>query len=311
MASTDEISIEVIIIQASHIPHPIASRGYAFVEIIAGNDSRRTERIKLKKNASTRWDAHVVLPPMNGASNTTFSVFHDSLFQDKCLGRVEISVRALLERQRQRADEDVVLSLADKKGKLGTGRLAIRILEQPTMSATTSTTRVETQSTVGAIQVAEQSTTSAISRAVEQAQASEQQLSPPRLTKMSDAVTSLANTASNQTDLVTSFDCLLDKVAILVKIGNEVAKIHPYVNFAWQVLSAGLKVSRIRRLTSVILSFETTYFIDSESSTRSRPENFRSCQDNGNFILICGSDRRIGGEPCSSRYRRTNLEAND
>ncbi|KAF8708943.1 hypothetical protein AX14_013486 [Amanita brunnescens Koide BX004] len=27
------------------------------------------------------------------------------------------------------------------------------------------------------------------------------------------------------------------------KIGDEVAKIHPYVNFAWQVLSAGLKVS--------------------------------------------------------------------
>ncbi|KIL54776.1 hypothetical protein M378DRAFT_174052 [Amanita muscaria Koide BX008] len=307
MASADEISIEVITIQASHIPHPIASRGYAFVEIIAGNDSRRTERIKLKKNASTRWDAHFVLPPMNGASNITFSVFHDSLFHDKCLGRVEISVRALLERQRHRADEDVILSLANKKGKLGTGRLAIRILEQPRMSATTSTTRVEDQS----IQVAEQSTTSAISRAVEQAQTSEQQLSPPRLAKMADAVTSLANTASNQTDLVISFNCLLDKVAILVKIGDGVAKIHPYVNFAWQVLSAGVKVSRIRRLTSVILSLETTYLIDSESSASSRPEIFRSCQDNGKFILICGSDRRIGGEPCSSRYCRTNLKAND
>ncbi|KAM6493347.1 hypothetical protein JOM56_011481, partial [Amanita muscaria] len=257
---SDEISIEVITIQASHIPHPIASRGYAFVEIIAGNDSRRTERIKLKKNASTRWDAHFVLPLMNGASNITFSVFHDSLFHDKCLGRVEISVRALLERQRHRADEDVILSLANKKGKLGTGRLAIRILEQPRMSATTSTTRVEDQS----IQVAEQSTTSAISRAVEQAQTSEQQLSPPRLAKMADAVTSLANTASNQTDLVISFDCLLDKVAILVKIGDGVAKIHPYVNFAWQVLSAGVKIVkaqqvRDQKISDLVRTMENLY----------------------------------------------------
>jgi tRNA pseudouridine-54 N-methylase len=98
-------------------------------------------------------------------------------------------------------------------------------LEQPTTSATTSTTRVENQSTVVAIQVAERSTTSAIAKAVEQAQTAEQQLSPPRLARTSDAVTSLANTASNQKDLVTSFDCLLDKVAILVKIGDEVAKV--------------------------------------------------------------------------------------
>jgi hypothetical protein len=75
---SDEVSIEGIseqtfyvfiltltsvyaVIQASDIPHPIASRHYAFVEIIAGNDSRRTESIKLKKNAPTRWDAHFVL----------------------------------------------------------------------------------------------------------------------------------------------------------------------------------------------------------------------------------------------------------
>ncbi|KIL57443.1 hypothetical protein M378DRAFT_41812, partial [Amanita muscaria Koide BX008] len=68
----------------------------------------------------------------------------------------------------------------------------------------------------------------------------------------------------NQMDLVTSFDCLLDKVAILVKIGDEVAKIHPYVNFAWQVLSAGLKIvkaqqDRDQKISGLVRTMENLY----------------------------------------------------
>lgn len=110
-----------VVIQASNIPYPTVSRHNAFVEIIAGIDSRHTKSIKLKKNACTRWDARFVLcvfihsrdmphsprlnsPSLNGSSKITFSVFHDSLFHNKCLGRFEISVRALLELQIQQAD---------------------------------------------------------------------------------------------------------------------------------------------------------------------------------------------------------------
>jgi hypothetical protein len=60
---------------------------------------------------------------------------------------------------------------------------------------------------------------------VEKARTAEQQLSPLQLTEMSDDVTSLGNNIANQKDLVTSFDCLLDKVAIIVKVGDEVAKV--------------------------------------------------------------------------------------
>ena len=62
-----------------------------------------------------------------------------------------------------------------------------------------------------------------MARAVEQAQTSEQQLSSTQFAKTSDAATSLADTVSNQKDLLTSFDSLLDKVAIIVRVGNEVA----------------------------------------------------------------------------------------
>ena len=97
---------------------------------------------------------------------------------------------------------------------------------------------------------------------VEYAQTAAQKLSSPPIVNTVDGGTNLAGTVSNQMGLATSLGSLLGKVEILVKIGDEVAKvslsyvraprtvlkqsqIHPYVNFAWQVLSAGFKVSRI------------------------------------------------------------------
>jgi hypothetical protein len=58
-------------------------------------------------------------------------------------------------------------------------------------------------------------------------------------------------------------------VAILVKLGDEVAKIHPYVNFAWQVLSVGLKMvkgqqDRDQKISVLLTKMEETYsFVDS------------------------------------------------
>src|ERR1700691_2730285 len=98
---------------------------------------------------------------------------------------------------------------------------------------------------------------------VERAQTAAQKLSPPPIVNAIDGVTNLAGTGSNQMTLETSLGSLLGKVEILIKIGDEVAKvclsyvrahstvlkwsqIHPYVNFAWQVLSVGFKVNQIR-----------------------------------------------------------------
>jgi hypothetical protein len=101
--------------------------------------------------------------------------------------------------------------------------------------------------------------------ALKQAQTSTQKHSQPLVANVSDAVTNLSDALSNQQNLLTSFDALMEKVDVLVKVGDEVAKvcflvssslshnlnrynfkIHPYVNFAWQVLSVGLKVISIQ-----------------------------------------------------------------
>jgi hypothetical protein len=60
---------------------------------------------------------------------------------------------------------------------------------------------------------------------LERARALEQSLSRPKITQVSGATTSLADAASNQADLATSLGFVLDKIGILVKLGDEVAKV--------------------------------------------------------------------------------------
>jgi hypothetical protein len=130
----------------------------------------------------------------------------------------------------------VVLSLVDKEGNPSSARLYVRV----------------TQDSISAV----------AGDAVEQAQTSAKKLSRPLVSNVSDAFTNTSDTLSHQQKLVTSFDALLMQFKPLVKIGDEISKvcslffpvmirinlfsfqkIHPYVNFAWTVLSAGMKVS--------------------------------------------------------------------
>jgi len=219
MASLDTTRLMVItIVQASDLPFPIlrskAFKLKAFVEIIAGNLRRRTESVKQIKNTCTWWDTQFVFPILGSPSQIAFIVLRDGILHDSCLGRFEITVEGLLERHQ--TEGDVVLSLADDRGNPSRGQLTIQIT-LPNTSVVAST--------------------------VEQAQISTQLLSAPLLVNVCDDITHLASTVSNQQTLVKSFKSVMDKVGILVNVGDELAKIHPYVNFAWQVLSLGFKVS--------------------------------------------------------------------
>ena len=95
--------------------------------------------------------------------------------------------------------------------------------------------------------------------AKEQAGRSAKKLSQPLVSDVSDTLTNISDTLSDQQKLVASFNSLMKKFEPLIKIAKVrssisppslddlnlpfLQKIHPYVNFAWQVLSAGLKVS--------------------------------------------------------------------
>ncbi|KIM80170.1 hypothetical protein PILCRDRAFT_9732 [Piloderma croceum F 1598] len=241
MASSPQGPIVVTVVQVNNLPPTIMPK--VFVEIAVGDLRRRTKSIKRKENAGTWHDAEFAFPILGGPSKLTFSVLHERVLNDKCLGRVDIDVDELLGRQH------VILSLTDKRGNPSTGRLTVRIAQQ-SMSAVAGT-------------------------AVEQAQLAGEKLSQPLLVNtMANAVTDLTNTASNQQNLVTSFGCLVDKVRILLTVGDEIAKIHPYANFAWQVLSVGLKMVRAQqdrdqKILDLVTKMEDTYsFVDSMDELR-------------------------------------------
>ncbi|KIM76026.1 hypothetical protein PILCRDRAFT_13068 [Piloderma croceum F 1598] len=114
-----------------------------------------------------------------------------------------------------------------------------------------------------------------------------QKLSSLPVVNVADGVTNHTNTILNQMSLVTSLSSLLDKVGILVKIGDEVAKIHPYVNFAWQVLSVGFKVvqaqqHRDENILKLVTTMEDTY---SFVASTNKLKNQSILQDIVNQIL--------------------------
>jgi len=93
----------------------------------------------------------------------------------------------------------VVLSLVDQKGNPSAGQLSIRIMQ-------------ESASVVAG-------------HAIEQAQTSAQGLAQPLVTSVTDAVTSISDAWTNQQNLITRFNALMQKLEVLVGIGDAVAKV--------------------------------------------------------------------------------------
>jgi hypothetical protein len=94
---------------------------------------------------------------------------------------------------------DVVLSSVEKHGTPNAVKLSIRISQ-------------ESGSTLAG-------------GAMEQAQASAQMLPQPLVANVVDTLTNVSNTLSNQQNLIASFDALMKKLGVLVKVGDEVAKV--------------------------------------------------------------------------------------
>ena len=102
------------------------------------------------------------------------------------------------------------MSLTDRRGNTSRGRLAIHM-------ATGST--------------------SIIAEVIEQAHMLEQTLSLPNITHLSDTTTNVADAVSSQTNLATSLSSLMDKVGVLVKLGDEISQDLPLISLSLLVPS--------------------------------------------------------------------------
>lgn len=113
-----------------------------------------------------------------------------------------------------------------------------------------------------AVRITERSTT-ALTSTMDRLAGLPETLVAPGPTKVTDAMGAAGDAvaALAQSDQSGSIETLLGTIGVLVKIGDEIAKvrthtsfyptflivwqIHPWVNLAWSVLSIGLKVSQL------------------------------------------------------------------
>jgi hypothetical protein len=84
------------------------------------------------------------------------------------------------------------------------------------------------------VRVTHDSTSAVAGNAVGRAHVSVQKLiGPVVVATVSNAATNISNTVSNQQNLITSFESLMKKVGVLVKIGDDVAKVCSSVSNPW------------------------------------------------------------------------------
>ncbi|KZP21272.1 hypothetical protein FIBSPDRAFT_1044227 [Athelia psychrophila] len=244
--STTKKSYEIAIVRVVGLPRlRLALSVKAHVQVDAGNVKWRTQEVKWKKDGGIQWDEKNVLPPLAPSDKITISLNRDhriDIFNKSShasQGSLEISLAELQQASGLRPNEDVVLSL-QYKGK-ETCKLAVRITESATTALSSTMDRLEGLS---------------------------ETLTAPGLTAVTGAMSAAgeAVTSLSQSDLVGSFQMLVEKLGILVKIGDEIAKIHPWVNLAWNVLSVGLKLvkaqqDRDHKITALIETMKSTYSI--------------------------------------------------
>ncbi|KZP23567.1 WD40 repeat-like protein, partial [Athelia psychrophila] len=254
-------SYEIAVIQAAGLERLQFKRKSmrAYVQIDAAGNPWRTKDVTWKNGVDLRWDDKFTLLPLSSSAKITFSLFRDGRFKlsKKLVGKLEIELGELLEQCAHRPGEDISLSL-EGKGKQ-TCKLTVRV-KDPSTTAFTS--------------------------AVEHLPEPNENTTAPRLTAAADAITSAAKAIPSATDALTtagnvvtsvvppdllgSFASLMKNLSIVVKLGDEIAKIHPWVHLAWNVLSVGLKLvqaqkERDDKIAQLVETMRSTYAIVAES----------------------------------------------
>jgi hypothetical protein len=176
--------------------------------------------------------------------------------------------------------------------------------------------------------VTQDSTSVVAASAVEQAQTSAQTLSQPLVINASDALTNISNTVSNQPNLVTSFDALMKKREVLVKVGDEVAKVCFSVFFSLPHelnslflqkdpslcpfrMAGAFRRNEGESCWMIFVLFPDIYLFDQMVQAQQARDLkildlVRAMDSSYSFVVSADEE-----PPCSSRYRRTNTEAND
>ncbi|KAJ7108125.1 hypothetical protein C8R44DRAFT_884894 [Mycena epipterygia] len=178
-----------------------------YVAIDQDNDPRTskdrvTETHVVKRNLAPTWDLPLVFPPtITGTTGIVLRLYHESSFplaKDPCLGELKTTIDELLKLQ---GDDGVAKLDLTSKGKIS-ARLLVGMQ----------------RSSLGQV-VQNMAAESEVLREVNE---------------FKKAVTELTR---DRLDLDLPLEAVIQKLDFIIKIGDEIAKIHPYANIAWKILT--------------------------------------------------------------------------
>ncbi|KAK6987700.1 WD40 repeat-like protein [Favolaschia claudopus] len=171
------------------------------------NNHRIFKTKALGRNHNPLWDSSVVFPSQASSEILTFRLFHGSLGPDICVGEANASVQDLIEQSC--SDQGVCLDINGSKGNF---QLHVSLKAATVQAAV--------------VQMTEDRSKLAIPSSLEGIRAPIETI---------QGVNSSAQFSE-------SFKAVLSALENIVKVGDELAKVHPYAKTAWTLLTSVYKI---------------------------------------------------------------------
>ncbi|KAF7966597.1 hypothetical protein HWV62_37809 [Athelia sp. TMB] len=246
-------------------PHLWPSKAY--VQIEATGPPWYTEEKTWKNGGEVRWEETTKLQVLSASESITFSLMQKrttllGIKASKILeGSLKIKLPDLLERCDgvPNKDIDLPLSLDGKETCKLRMQITMNIPNAPSSSTAAPSSSISapfssTSASLSSATVMPSSGSTFSAPGPTAAELSSVMDSLPKIatslstsgpvTTGADALSATGDAVASvaHSDLVASLETVVGKLDILVNIGDQIAKIHPWASLAWNVLSIGLKV---------------------------------------------------------------------
>ncbi|KAF7972469.1 hypothetical protein HWV62_17886 [Athelia sp. TMB] len=270
------ITCDITNIRVVNLPSHRLSRAY--VQIEAADPPWYTERTNWKSGKEVRWKNTTTLRALSASESITFTLMRErttfpGIKASKILeGSLKIKLSDLLEKCDD-GKETCKLRM----------QITINILNGPSSSTAAPSSSIS----------APFSSTSASSRSATALPSPGSTFSTPGptaadLSSVMDSLPKIATSLSKSgpvttgadalsatggaiagvpnSGLVVSLEAVMNKLQIIMNIGDEIAKIHPWASLAWNVLSVGIKLvknnhDRNNKIVGLIQTLQSTYAI--------------------------------------------------
>ncbi|EJD04815.1 WD40 repeat-like protein [Fomitiporia mediterranea MF3/22] len=267
MASTSTATnLALTVIRASDVKWQSTFRSKLpnlYVEIEFNNNRRRTPTIK--ETIAPEWNKQFSITHLSTGQGTElqFRLKHDSSrWGDKCLGKVDVELDDLLDRCADGKDVDLRLDVPC--GSVSTEIIAVLHLRLEFVDSMAGGS-LNIDAAEHAIQQSGISTSAAASE------------SGP-VTAANATIDHFAGHA----DLYKSVGALISKLDVFVRAMDTLSQIHPYANFAWQLVSALYKTVKQqfevdKKVVELVHAMRDAFdFVEQASSLREKTKRFKT-----------------------------------